>query len=84
MVEAISLCEEAIPLTLNWVRKYRPHIQVLRPTTREAFEWIPMIEEIRNRLRQFRTLLSYQQADQLLLETADQIREEVENFVDKL
>ena len=83
VVEAISLCEEAIPLTLDWVRKYRPHIQVVRPATSEAFEWMPTIEEIRNRLRQFRILLSYRQTDQPLLEKADQIREDVENLLEK-
>ena len=80
--EAISLCEEAIPLTLDWVWKYTPHIQKLRPVTGEAFEWMPMIEEIRNRLRQFRILLSYRQADRPLLETADKIREEVEELLE--
>ena len=82
VLEAIPPCENAISLTQDWVEKYKPHIQKLRPATGKAFEWMPMIEEIRNRLRQFRTLLSYRQADRPLLETADKIREEVEELLE--
>ena len=82
VLEAIPPCENAISLSHDWVQKYKPHIQKLRPATGEAFEWMPMIQEIRNRLRQFRTLLSYQQADRPLLETADKIREEVEELLE--
>ena len=82
VLEAIPLCEEAISLTQDWVEKYKPYIQELKPATSKAFEWMPMIEEIRNRLRQFRTLLSYRQADRSLLETADKIREEVEELLE--
>lgn len=82
VLEAIPLCENAISLSHDWVQKYKPHIQKLRPATSEAFEWMPMIEEIRNRLRQFRILLSYRQADQPLLETADKLREEVEDLLE--
>lgn len=81
VLEAITPCAEAIELSRDWLEKYKPHIQKLRPATGEAFEWMPMIEEIRNRLRQFRILLSYRQADRPLLETADKIREEVEGLL---
>ena len=80
--EAIPPCEEAISLSRDWVEKYTPHIQKLRPATSKAFEWMPMIEEIRNKLRQFRILLSYREADRSLLETADKIREEVEELLE--
>ena len=80
--EVISLCEKSISLTQNWVQKCTSHIQTLTPATPESFEWKPMLEEIRNRLRQFRTLLSYRQTDQPLLETADKIRENVEELLE--
>ncbi|MXV73208.1 hypothetical protein F4Z99_02885 [Candidatus Poribacteria bacterium] len=82
VLEAIPPCENAISLTQDWVEKYKPHIQELRPFTSKAFEWMPMIEEIRKKLRQFRILLSYRQADRPLLETADKIREEVEELLE--
>ena len=82
VLTAIPPCENAISLSHDWVQKYKPHIQKLRPATGEAFEWMPMIQEIRNRLRQFRILLSYRQADRPLLETADKIREEVEELLE--
>lgn len=82
VLEAIPPCEESISLTQDWVQKYTPHIQEFRPATSQTFEWMPMIEEIRNRLRQFRILLSYRQADRPLLETADKIREEVEELLE--
>ena len=82
VLEAIRPCEEAMSLTQDWVEKYKPHIQELKPATSKAFEWMPMIEEIRNRLRQFRMLLSYRQADRSLVETADKIREEVEELLE--
>ena len=73
VLEAIIPCAEAIELSREWLEKYKPHIQKLKPATGDSFEWKPMIEEIRNRLRGFKILLSYQQADKPLLETADQI-----------
>ena len=82
VLEAIPPCEEAISLTQDWVEKYKPYIRELKPATSGTFKWMPMVEEIRNRLRQFRMLLSYRQADRSLLETADKIREEVEELLE--
>ena len=80
--EVISLCEKSISLTQNWVQKWTSHIQTLTPATPGSFEWQLMLEEIRNRLRQFRMLFSYRQADRPLLETADKIREDVEELLE--
>ena len=82
VLEAITPCAKVIELSRDWLEKYKPHIQKLKPATGETFEWMPMIEEIRNKLRGFRILLSYRQADRPLLETADKIREEVEGLLE--
>ena len=77
--EAISLCAEAIPLTLDWVQKYKPHIQQLKsPIDKDFTNWMTMIEEIKIKLCSSRKLLSYQQTDRPLLEKADEIREDVD------
>ena len=85
VLKAIPPCEDAMLLSHDWVQKYKPHIQKLRPATGEAFKWMRMIEEIRNRLREFRILLSYRQADKSLLERANQIKAEtvelLENYI---
>ena len=73
MLEAIRRCEEAISLTQDWVEKYKPHIQELKPDTGGAFRWRPMLEEIRNKSKEFRILLISHQAEKSLLESTDQI-----------
>ena len=83
VLEAITLCAEAIELSRVWLKKYKPHIQKLKPATDDSFEWKPMIEEIRNRLRGFKILLSYWQADKPLLETSDQIIAESVELLEK-
>ncbi len=80
---AITLCAEAIELSRDWLEKYKPNIQKLKPATGDSFEWKPMIEEIRNRLRGFKILLSYPQADKSLLEAADQIIAESVELLEK-
>lgn len=83
VLEAITLCAEAIELSRDWLENYKPHIQKLKPATGDSFEWKPMIEEIRNRLSGFKILLSYRQADKPLLETTDQIIAESVKLLEK-
>ena len=84
---AIRFYEVAIPLSNNWVQRYKPYIEdlspVLSPFTNEMFEWKPLLEQIKNYwLPQFQTLVRSQQIEHPLLERTDQLIAEIDELLD--
>ena len=87
-VRAVKFYEVAIPLSHNWVQKYKPYIQDLSPAlsglTNEAFEWKPLLEQIKNYwLPQFKSLVSSQEIEHPLLEGANRIITEINTLLEK-
>ena len=85
---AIKFYEVAIPLTNNWVLKYKPYIQGLSPDlygiTNEMFEWLPLLEQIMKFwLPQFKTRIKSQEVEHPLLEGVDQIIAEIDELLEK-
>ena len=80
-IEVIALCESAILLSCDWIQEYRRYILELEPaeygTTREGYEWKPMLEGIRDQLPLFIDLLYDQQPDHWLLEKSEDVKREV-------
>ena len=80
-IEVIALCESAILLSCDWIQEYRRYILELEPaeygTTREGYEWKPMLEGIRDQLPLFIDLLYDQQPDRWLLEKSEDVKREV-------
>ena len=86
-VPAVKFYEVAIPLSHNWVQKYKPYIQDLSPApsglTNEAFEWKPLLEQIKNYwLPQFKSLVSSQEIEHPLLEGANRIITEINTLLE--
>ena len=86
-LRAIKFYELAIPLSNNWVQRYKPYIQDLSPDlygiTNEMFEWMPLLEQIMQFwLPQFQKLLKSQQIEHPLFEAADHIITEIDDLLE--
>ena len=84
---AMKFYEVAIPLSYNWVQRYKPYIEDLRPAAsglmNEVFEWKPLLEQIQNYwLLQFKTLIKSQQIEHPLLKGVDQITSEIDELLE--
>ena len=84
---SLKFYEVAIPLSNNWVQKYKPYIEDLSPIAsglmNEVFEWKPLLEQIKNYwLPQFQTLIKSQQIEHPLSEGTDQIIAEIEELLE--
>ena len=84
---AIKFYEVAIPLSNNWVHRYKPYIEDLSPDlygiTNEMFEWLPLLEQIMTFwLPQFKSLVKSQQIEHYLLEATDQIIAEINDLLE--
>ena len=86
-LRAIKLYQVAIPLTCNWLQKYKSYIQDLSQNlygiTNEMFEWLPLLEQIKIYwLPQFQSLIKSQQIEHPLLEETDQIIAEIDDLLE--
>lgn len=84
---AIKFYEVAIPLTHNWVHRYKPYVEDLSPISsglmNEVFAWKPLLEQIKNYwLPQFQTLIKSQQIEHRLSEGTDQIIADLDNLLE--
>ena len=86
-VRAMKFYEVAIPLTHNWVQRYKQYVEDLSPASlglmNETFEWKPLLEQINNYwLPQFKNLVKSQEIEHPLLEGADHIIAEINTLLE--
>ena len=86
-LRSIKLYEVAIPLSNNWIQRYKSYIQDLSPVlsgfTNEMYEWKPLLEQIKNYwLPQFQTLIKSQQIEHPLLDGADYIISAIDELLE--
>ena len=86
-VQAVKFYEVAIPLSHSWVQKYKQYVEDLSPVSlglmNEAFEWKPLLEQIKNYwLPQFQNLIKSQQIVHPLSEGVDQIISEIDELLE--
>ena len=85
-LNAVKFYEVAIPLSYNWLQRYKPYVEDLNlglyGVTNEIFEWLPLLEQIiKVWLPQFKNRVKSQKIEHPLLEGTEQIIGEIDGLL---